>query len=83
MRMVHWYQWDNRVFCTNVSDFNEKLTVKVADVLNDNELVIFDSSPGLLAVLGTAIAVLSILIIVGVVWTQRLYMKKRRINRKF
>ncbi|KZC04840.1 Carboxypeptidase N subunit 2 [Dufourea novaeangliae] len=83
MRMVHWYGWKGQVFCTDMSDFNEKLTINVAGVIPDNQVVKFDSSPGLLAVLGTTICVLSILVIVGLIWTQRLYMKRRRVNRKF
>ncbi|XP_031826457.1 uncharacterized protein LOC143174143 isoform X2 [Nomia melanderi] len=83
IRMVHWYGWHNEVFCSNMSDFNEELTMNVAGVLTDTQVVTFDSSPGLLAVLGVTIGVLSILMIVGIVWTHKLYMKRRRRNRKF
>ncbi|XP_043248616.1 leucine-rich repeat neuronal protein 2-like [Colletes gigas] len=83
IRMVHWYGWKDQVFCSHTSNFSENLTMKVANVLDNTKTVMFDSSTGLLAVLGTTICVLSILIILGIVWTRRLYMKKRRINRKF
>ncbi|XP_076623267.1 uncharacterized protein LOC143342866 [Colletes latitarsis] len=83
IRMVHWYGWKDRVFCSHMSDFNENLTMNIANVLENNKTVTFDSSTGLLAVLGTTIGVLSILIILGIVWTRRLYAKRRRVNRKF
>lgn len=80
VRIVHWYGWKEQIFC-NMSKFNENLIMKVADVVDKK--VTFDSSTGLLIVMGIAITVLSSLIIIGIIWTQKIAMKKRRINRKF
>ncbi|KAG7211504.1 hypothetical protein KM043_010773 [Ampulex compressa] len=82
VRMVHWYKWNEKVFCKDAGDFSEKLTVEVASILNRKE-VTFESSPGLLAAIGTAITLLTILVIVGIILTRRRYMKKRRLNRRF
>ncbi|XP_053971501.1 protein artichoke-like [Hylaeus volcanicus] len=80
-RMLHWYGWKDRVFCTKMLDFNEKM--KIDATISQNGVITFNSTPGLLAVLGVAIVVFSILIIVGIIWTQRLHIKRRRVNRKF
>ena len=81
MRMVHWYGWKEQIFCMNTSDFMEELTMKVAGVSNDR--VTLDSSPAAIIILGAAVGVLTILIIVGFIWTQKVSMRKRRMNRKF
>ncbi|KOC63228.1 Leucine-rich repeat neuronal protein 2 [Habropoda laboriosa] len=82
MRMVHWYGWEDQIFCINASNFNENLTMNVAGILN-NKVVTFDSSPGLLIAVGVAMTALVILVIIGIIWTQRISMRKRRINRNF
>ncbi|OAD62085.1 hypothetical protein WN48_07738 [Eufriesea mexicana] len=82
MRMVHWYGWKDQIFCTNESVFNENLSMNAAGVVT-HEMIKLDSSPGLLVAVGIATTVLTILIIVGIIWTQRIIMKKRRVNRKF
>ncbi|XP_017892407.1 SLIT and NTRK-like protein 4 [Ceratina calcarata] len=82
VRMVHWYGWKEAIFCSNATHFNEDLVVKVASAV-ENETVKFDSSTGLLIVVGLATTVLTILIVGGIVWTQRIAMRRRRVNRKF
>lgn len=82
MRMVHWYGWKEEIFCSNTSNFNENIIIQASNVVQDQN-VKFDSSRGLLIVLGIATTVLSCLIIVGIIWAQKLSMKNRRVNRRF
>nr|XP_012137946.1 PREDICTED: leucine-rich repeat neuronal protein 1-like isoform X1 [Megachile rotundata] len=82
MRMIHWYGWEEEIFCSNTSHFNENIIIQVPKVAN-SQTVKLDSSRGLLIVLGIAITVLSCLIIIGIIWAQKLSMKKRRVNRRF
>lgn len=81
MRMVHWYGWKNQIFC-NTSIFNENFSINIASIMT-SETIKLDSSPGLLIVMGIAITVLTILILIGIIWTQRIAIKRRRVNRKF
>ncbi|XP_034177572.2 uncharacterized protein LOC117602999 [Osmia lignaria lignaria] len=80
IRMVHWYGWKEQIFC-NMSNLNENLIMKVDNVVDKK--VTFESSTGWLIVMGIALTVLSSLIIIGIIWTQKIAIKKRRINRKF
>ncbi|XP_043525446.1 leucine-rich repeat neuronal protein 1-like isoform X1 [Frieseomelitta varia] len=82
IRMVHWYGWKDQVFCTSTSILKENLTMNVASVVT-TEVIHFDSSTGLLIVVGIATTVLTLLIVGGIVWTQKVAIKRRRINRKF
>ncbi|XP_076246556.1 uncharacterized protein LOC143186717 [Calliopsis andreniformis] len=82
-RMVHWYGWKDKVFCGNVTDFTEELTISVASVLNNDKVITLDSSRDVLIILGSAITVLTILVIIGIIWTWKLSIKRRRRNRKF
>ncbi|XP_060833183.1 slit homolog 1 protein-like [Bombus pascuorum] len=82
IRMVHWYGWKDEIFCVNTSVFKENLAMNVANVIS-NEVVHFDSSTGLLVVVGIATTVLTLLIVGGILWTQRITIRKRRVNRKF
>ncbi|XP_078040597.1 uncharacterized protein LOC144471915 [Augochlora pura] len=82
IRMIHWYGWTHPVFCSNMSDFNNKFSMNAA-VLSGNQVITFETSPGLLAALGVTIGLLSILMIVGMIWTRKLILKRRRSNRKF
>ncbi|XP_076376390.1 uncharacterized protein LOC117228581 [Megalopta genalis] len=83
MRMIHWYRWSHPVFCSNVSDFSNKFSMNAAGVLNGNQVITFDTSTGLLAALGITIGLLTILMMVGMIWTRKLTLKRRRSNRKF
>ncbi|XP_076649764.1 uncharacterized protein LOC143357275 [Halictus rubicundus] len=83
MRMLHWYRWDDQVFCSDMSDFNNKFSMNAVAESTHNQMVTFDSSPGLLVALGLCTGLLSILMIVGIIWSQKLILKKRRSNRKF
>ncbi|KOX81366.1 hypothetical protein WN51_10699 [Melipona quadrifasciata] len=80
--MIHWYGWKDQVFCANTSILKENLTMNVASVVT-TEMIHFDSSTGLLIVVGIATTVLTLLIVGGIVWTQKVAIKRRRINRKF
>ncbi|XP_043796213.1 protein artichoke-like [Apis laboriosa] len=80
MRMVHWYGWKNQVFCN--TSINENLSINVASIIT-TEIIKLDSSPGLLVIVGIATTVLTILILTGIIWTQRIAIKRRRVNRKF
>lgn len=80
--MVHWYGWKDQVFCANMSILKENLTMNIASAVT-TEVIHFDSSTGLLIVVGIATTVLILLIIGAIVWTQRMAIKRRRINRKF
>ncbi|XP_076301903.1 uncharacterized protein LOC143220034 [Lasioglossum baleicum] len=80
IRIVHWYGWDGKVFC---SDMSNKLSVNAVAESTDNQMVTFDSSPGLLVALGLCTGLLSILMIVGIIWSRKLILRKRRFNRKF
>lgn len=80
--MVHWYGWKDEIFCVDTSVFKQNLAMNVANVMS-NEVVHFDSSTGLLVVVGIATTVLTLLIVGGILWTQRIAMRRRRINRKF
>ncbi|KAL6437667.1 hypothetical protein ACFW04_004219 [Cataglyphis niger] len=81
-RMIHWYNWKEKIFCDDFSHFAERMTVNIASIF-DKQIVTFKSSPGMIAALATAIALLAILTIIGILLTQRMIAKKRRINRKF
>lgn len=81
MRMVHWYGWKNQIFC-NTSIFNENISINVASIMTSKTIKL-DSSPGLLIIVGIATTVLTILILTGIIWTQRIAIKRRRVNRKF
>ncbi|CAK9797738.1 Slit homolog 3 protein [Anthophora quadrimaculata] len=74
MRMVHWYKWKNQIFCIDTSNFKENFAM---------EVVTLDSSPGLLIAVGVAMTGLVILVVIGIIWTQRISMRRRRVNRKF
>lgn len=80
--MVHWYGWKDKIFCVDTSVFKENLAMNVANVMS-NEVVHFDSSTGLLVVVGIATTVLTLLIVGGILWTQRIAIRRRRVNRKF
>ncbi|XP_011646778.1 chaoptin-like [Pogonomyrmex barbatus] len=81
-RMIHWYEWKGEVFCDKFSDFAERMTVNVASI-SGKQVVTFKTGPGMIAILATAIAVLTILTVIGIVLSRRMIAKKRRINRKF
>lgn len=82
MRMVHWYGWEGDIFCTDISNFSENLTMNLAGV-ETNKVVKIDSTFGALAIIGATMTMLIILIIIGIIWNQRVHMKRRRMNRKF
>ncbi|XP_070168586.1 leucine-rich repeat-containing protein 40 [Polyergus mexicanus] len=81
-RMIHWYKWKGKVFCDDFSHLAERMTVNIASIF-DKQVVTFETSPGMIAALATAITLLAILTIIGILLTQRMIAKKRRINRKF
>ncbi|EZA51072.1 Malignant fibrous histiocytoma-amplified sequence [Ooceraea biroi] len=81
-RIVHWYKWKGKVFCDDFSHFAERITVNVASV-SSNQVVTFKTSPGMIAVLVTTIALLAILTIIGILLTRKMIAKKRRVNRRF
>ncbi|XP_071645842.1 uncharacterized protein [Temnothorax longispinosus] len=80
-RMIHWYKWKGEVFCDEFSHFSERMTVNVASSSNQ-QVVTFRTGPGMIAVLATAIALLAILTIIGILLTRRMIAKRRRINRR-
>ncbi|XP_011864366.1 PREDICTED: toll-like receptor 8 [Vollenhovia emeryi] len=80
-RMIHWYKWKGEVFCNESSHFSERITVNVASV-SSKQVVTFSTGPGMIAVLATAIALLAILMIIGILLTRRMMTKRRRINRR-
>ncbi|CAL7935642.1 unnamed protein product [Xylocopa violacea] len=82
MRMVHWYGWEYEIFCTNKSYVSENLTMNVASVIN-NETVKVQGSSGMIVIMGLATTMLTILVIAGIIWKHRMFLKKRRINRIF
>jgi len=81
-RIVHWYKWKGKVFCDNFSHFAERITVNVASIAS-KEIVTFKTSSGMIAVLVTTITLLASLTIIGILLSQRMIMKRRRINRKY
>lgn len=82
-RMIHWYKWERKVFCDNVSHYAERMTVDVAAAVSNKQIVTFESSPAMIAVLASSVAVLVVLTIVGILLTRRIVKKRRRANRRF
>lgn len=80
-RMIHWYKWKGEVFCDEFSHFSEKMTINIASISN-KQIVTFRTGSEMIAVLATAIALLAILTIIGILLTRRMIMQKRRINRR-
>lgn len=80
--MIHWYRWEGNVFCDDTSDLSERMTFNIANISN-KQVVTFETSPGMIAALATAIVLLAILMIIGILLTGRAIAKKRRINRRF
>ncbi|KAL0105798.1 hypothetical protein PUN28_015896 [Cardiocondyla obscurior] len=80
-RMIHWYKWEGEVFCDESSHFLERMSVNIAGV-SSKQVVTFTTGPGTIAILATAIALLTILMIIGILLTRRMIAKRRRINRR-
>lgn len=81
-RMIHWYKWKGDVFCDEFSHISERMTVNIASI-SSKQVVTFRTGSGMIAVLATAIALLAILTIIGILLTRKMITKKRRINRRF
>ncbi|CAL1677582.1 unnamed protein product [Lasius platythorax] len=81
-RMIHWYKWKGKVFCGDFSHFAERMTVNIASI-SSKQVVTFETSPGMIAALATAITLFAILTIIGILLTRRMITKKKRINRRF
>ncbi|XP_032679929.1 leucine-rich repeats and immunoglobulin-like domains protein 1 [Odontomachus brunneus] len=79
IRLVHWYQWRNKVFC---DDLSEKLVFKFQKVTSQ-QAATFSFSKGMLVALSITVTILAILIIIAVILTRKMIIKKRRINRRF
>lgn len=79
-RMVHWYKWKERVFCDVFSQSAER-TVDTA--IYSKQVMTIETSSGMITALATAITLLAILTIIGILLTRKMIMKKRRINRRF
>lgn len=78
--MVHWYKWKERVFCDVFSQSAER-TVDTA--IYSKQVMTIETSSGMITALATAITLLAILTIIGILLTRKMIMKKRRINRRF
>ncbi|XP_020299164.1 leucine-rich repeats and immunoglobulin-like domains protein 2 isoform X2 [Pseudomyrmex gracilis] len=81
-RLIHWYKWKEKVFCDDFSHYAEKMAVNVTAVSN-KQIVTFESSHAMIAVLAAATALLAVLTMVGVLLTRRIAEKRRRANRRF
>ncbi|KAI4486028.1 hypothetical protein M0804_006517 [Polistes exclamans] len=84
-RMVHWYKWKKKIFCDDISELSnlsEKYMVHIEGV-SEKKVITIESSPGLLAILGSAILVLIVLFVIGILLTQKLEKKRSRKNRRF
>lgn len=79
MRLVHWYQWQNKEFC---DDRSGKLIVNVAE-MSSRTTTTFSSSNGMLIALSITITMFVVLVVIGIVLTRIVTMKKRRVNRRF
>ncbi|KAI4473465.1 hypothetical protein M0802_016106, partial [Mischocyttarus mexicanus] len=85
-RIVHWYKWKNKIFCDDVSelsDFSEKDNTVHLEEVHEKEVIKIESSPGLLAILGSAMLLLIVLFVIGILLTQKLEKRRSRKNRRF
>jgi len=75
-RMVHFYSWKRKAFCTEMEQLRD------ANEPEDNSVNI-GSSEAMLYILGGSGALLLILLIVGFVWHRKVFKKHSSRNRRF
>ncbi|XP_014486507.1 PREDICTED: leucine-rich repeats and immunoglobulin-like domains protein 1 [Dinoponera quadriceps] len=79
LRLAHWYRWQNKEFCSALS---ERMIINVAGV-SSRQKTTFNSSSGMLIALGVTATIFAILMMIGIMLTRKVVLKKRRVNRRF
>ncbi|XP_043679296.1 chaoptin-like [Vespula pensylvanica] len=82
IRLVHWYKWKKKIFCNDISELSSNFSEKY-EAVSERKMIMIESSPELYAILGSAIILLIVLFVIGILLTQKLEKKRSRQNRRF
>ncbi|KAL2729406.1 DNA polymerase delta subunit 3-like [Vespula squamosa] len=82
IRLVHWYKWKKEIFCNDMSELLSNFSEKY-EAISERKVIMIESSPELFAILGSAIILLIVLFVIGILLTQKLEKKRSRQNRRF
>ena len=80
--MVHWYKWDQRVFCYEHSAPFSRMTLKTASILADGSTIILQTSNGMIYALAISGVLLLILVAIGIAIARHVTLKQSRRNRR-